>query len=93
MSNLKDKVAGAGQAVADLTLEFLGNWRTVERQQSRRETSAVEIYRRLAQRKDQLEARLKRAGSVRRLSVEDISGPDEKWWSRGRNPRTKEPQD
>lgn len=77
--------AHAGQAVADLTLEFLGNWRTVERQQSRRETSAVEIYRRLAQRKDQLAARLKRAGSVRRLSVEDISGPDEKWWSRGRS--------
>lgn len=82
--------AHAGQAVADLTLEFLGNWRTVERQQSRRETSAVEIYRRLAQRKDQLEARLKRAGSVRRLSVEDISGPDEKWWSRGRSSRTKD---
>ncbi|MFD4639348.1 hypothetical protein ACFWN2_18665 [Lentzea sp. NPDC058436] len=83
--------AHAGQAVADLTLEFLGNWRTVERraqdqnQQSRQETSAVEIYRRLAQRQDQLVARLKRAGSVRRLSVEDISGPDEKWWSRGRN--------
>ncbi|MFD4676229.1 hypothetical protein ACFWNN_41355 [Lentzea sp. NPDC058450] len=81
--------AHAGQAVADLTLEFLGNWRTVERrsqpQQSRQETSAVEIYRRLAQREDQLVARLKRAGSVRRLSVEDISGPDEKWWSRGRS--------
>ncbi|WP_439663963.1 hypothetical protein ACSHWB_22470 [Lentzea sp. HUAS TT2] len=77
--------AHAGQAVADLTLEFLGNWRTVERQRSRQETSAVEIYRRLAQRQDQLVARLKRAGSVRRLSVEDISGPDEKWWSRGRN--------
>lgn len=77
--------AHAGQAVADLTLEFLGNWRTVERQQSRQETSAVEIYRRLAQRKDQLQARLKRTGSVRRLSVEDISGPDEKWWSRGRS--------
>jgi len=30
-------------------------------------------------------ARLKRAGSVRRLSVEDISGPDEKWWSRGKS--------
>ncbi|GHH48459.1 hypothetical protein [Lentzea cavernae] len=75
--------AHAGQAVADLTLEFLGNWRTVERRQSRQETSAVEIYRRLAQRADQLVARLKRAGSVRRLSVEDISGPDEKWWSRG----------
>ena len=78
--------AHAGQAVADLTLEFLGNWRTVERRtrtrQSRQETSAVEIYRRLAQREDQLVARLKRAGSVRRLSVEDISGPDEKWWSR-----------
>jgi len=44
-------------------------------------------YRRLAQRKDQLQARLKRAGSVRRLSVEDISGPDEKWWSRGTGPR------
>ncbi|SMD24186.1 hypothetical protein SAMN05660733_07659 [Lentzea albidocapillata] len=82
--------AHAGQAVADLTLEFLGNWRTVERRAqkergSRQETSAVEIYRRLAQRQDQLVARLKRAGSVRRLSVEDISGPDEKWWSRGRN--------
>ena len=77
--------AHAGQAVADLTLEFLGNWRTVERRQGRQETSAVEIYRRLAQREDQLVARLKRAGSVRRLSVEDISGPDEKWWSRGRN--------
>ncbi|MET9229052.1 hypothetical protein [Lentzea sp. NPDC003310] len=77
--------AHAGQAVADLTLEFLGNWRTVERRQGRQETSAVEIYRRLAQRQDQLVARLKRAGSVRRLSVEDISGPDEKWWSRGRN--------
>ncbi|WP_434448985.1 hypothetical protein [Lentzea sp. E54] len=84
--------AHAGQAVVDLTLEFLGNWRTVERlrqdrrgeQQSRQETSAVEIYRRLAQREDQLVARLRRAGSVRRLSVEDISGPDEKWWSRGR---------
>ncbi|PWK82298.1 hypothetical protein C8D88_114169 [Lentzea atacamensis] len=74
--------AHAGQAVADLTLEFLGNWRTVERLRGEPETSAVEIYRRLAQRKDQLEARLKRAGSVRRLSVEDISGPDEKWWSR-----------
>ncbi|MFI6097599.1 hypothetical protein ACIA8G_18705 [Lentzea sp. NPDC051213] len=74
--------AHAGQAVADLTLEFLGNWRTVERQRNERETGAVEIYRRLAQRKDQLEARLRRAGSVRRLSVEDISGPDEKWWSR-----------
>ena len=82
--------AHAGQAVADLTLEFLGNWRTVERQQSRQETSAVEIDRRLAQRKDQLEARIRRAGSVRRLSVEDISGPDEKWWSRGRNSRTKD---
>ncbi|MCG8926208.1 hypothetical protein [Lentzea sp. CC55] len=77
--------AHAGQAVADLTLEFLGNWRTVERRQGRQETSAVEIYRRLAQREDQLVARLKRTGSVRRLSVEDISGPDEKWWSRGRN--------
>ncbi|MDX8052907.1 hypothetical protein SK571_26325 [Lentzea sp. BCCO 10_0798] len=82
--------AHAGQAIADLTLEFLGNWRTVERRAqkeggSRQETSAVEIYRRLAQREDQLVARLKRAGSVRRLSVEDISGPDEKWWSRGRN--------
>ncbi|MEV6243299.1 hypothetical protein [Lentzea sp. NPDC051838] len=75
--------AHAGQAVADLTLEFLGNWRTVERQQGLPETSALEIYRRLAQRSDQLVARLKRAGSVRRLSVEDISGPDEKWWSRG----------
>jgi hypothetical protein len=75
--------AHAGQAVADLTLEFLGNWRTVERRQSRQETSAVEIYRRLAQRQDQLVARLKRAGSVRRLSVEGISGPDEMWWSRG----------
>ncbi|WP_112275565.1 hypothetical protein [Lentzea terrae] len=74
--------AHAGQAIADLTLEFLGNWRTVERQRGEPETPAVEIYRRLAQRKDQLEARLKRAGSVRRLSVEDISGPDEKWWSR-----------
>ncbi|GGU42042.1 hypothetical protein [Lentzea flava] len=74
--------AQAGQAVADLTLEFLGNWRTVERLRGEPETAAVEIYRRLAQRKDQLEARLKRAGSVRRLSVEDISGPDEKWWSR-----------
>ncbi len=98
--------AHAGQAVADLTLEFLGNWRTVERQRAGSgtgpetdaeadaeadakadtetdpETDAVEIYRRLAQRKDQLEARLRRAGSVRRLSVEDISGPDEKWWSR-----------
>jgi hypothetical protein len=69
--------------VADLTLEFLGNWRTVERQRGEPETAALEIYRRLAQREDQLEARLKRAGSVRRLSVEDISGPDEKWWSRG----------
>lgn len=77
--------AHAGQAVADLTLEFLGNWRTVERRQGRRETSAVEIYRRLAQRQDQLVARLTRAGSVRRLSVEGISGPDEKWWSRGRS--------
>ncbi|MFJ5992686.1 hypothetical protein [Lentzea sp. NPDC092896] len=77
--------AHGGQAVADLTLEFLGNWRTVERQRSRQETSAVEIYRRLAQRQDQLVARLKRAGSVRRLSVEDISGPDEKWWSRGKS--------
>lgn len=77
--------AHAGQAVADLTLEFLGNWRTVERQRSRQETSSVEIYRRLAQRQDQLVARLKRAGSVRRLSVEDISGPDEKWWSRGKS--------
>ncbi|HUQ55918.1 hypothetical protein [Lentzea sp.] len=76
--------AHAGQAVIDLTLEFLGNWRTVERRLGRQETSAVEIYRRLAQRQDQLVARLKRAGSVRRLSVEDISGPDEKWWSRGR---------
>ncbi|SDG18706.1 hypothetical protein SAMN05216553_10680 [Lentzea fradiae] len=74
--------AHAGQAVIDLTLEFLGNWRTVERRLGRRETSAVEIYRRLAQRQDQLVARLRRAGSVRRLSVEDISGPDEKWWSR-----------
>ncbi len=74
--------AHAGQAIADLTLEFLGNWRTVERQRGEPETSAVEIYRRLAQRKDQLEARLRRAGSVRRLSVEAISGPDEKWWSR-----------
>ncbi|GAB2861102.1 hypothetical protein [Lentzea nigeriaca] len=74
--------AQAGQAVADLTLEFLGNWRTVERQRGEQETAAVEVYRRLAQRKDQLEARLKRAGSVRRLSVEDISGPDERWWSR-----------
>lgn len=74
--------AHAGQAVADLTLEFLGNWRTVERQRGEAETGAVEIYRRLAQRKDQLAARLRRAGSVRRLSVEDISGPDEKWWSR-----------
>ncbi|WP_143027895.1 hypothetical protein [Lentzea albidocapillata] len=88
--------AHAGQAVADLTLEFLGNWRTVERRThkerpaqkergGRQETSAVEIYRRLAQRQDQLVARLRRAGSVRRLSVEDISGPDEKWWARGRN--------
>ncbi|MFD9703799.1 hypothetical protein [Lentzea sp. NPDC059081] len=77
--------AHAGQAVIDLTLEFLGNWRTVERRLSRRETSAVEVYRRLAQRQDQLVARLRRAGSVRRLSVEDISGPDEKWWSRGGN--------
>lgn len=82
--------AHGGQAVADLTLEFLGNWRTVERRaqderRSRQETSAVEIYRRLAQRQDQLVARLRRAGSVRRLSVEDISGPDEKWWSRGRS--------
>lgn len=82
--------AHAGQAVADLTLEFLGNWRTVERraqegQRGRQETSAVEIYRRLAQREDQLVARLKRTGSVRRLSVEDISGPDEKWWSRGKS--------
>lgn len=75
--------AHAGQAVADLTLEFLGNWRTWERRRNLPETSAVEIYRRLAQRKDQLAARLRRAGSVRRLSVEDISGPDEKWWSRG----------
>ncbi|HEX8870789.1 MAG TPA: hypothetical protein VF821_34305 [Lentzea sp.] len=75
--------AHAGQAVADLTLEFLGNWRTVERQRGEPETVALEIYRRLAQRQDQLVARLKRAGSVRRLSVEDISGPDEKWWSRG----------
>ncbi|MET8759737.1 hypothetical protein [Lentzea sp. NPDC004782] len=74
--------AQAGQAVADLTLEFLGNWRTVERQRGEPETAVVEIYRRLAQRYDQLEARLRRAGSVRRLSVEDISGPDEKWWSR-----------
>jgi hypothetical protein len=74
--------ACAGQAVADLTLEFLGNWRTVERQRGGPETAAVEVYRRLAQRSDQLEARLRRAGSVRRLSVEDISGPDEKWWSR-----------
>ncbi|MFS8099508.1 hypothetical protein LFM09_20510 [Lentzea alba] len=74
--------AHAGQAVADLTLEFLGNWRTVERQRGEPETSAVDVYRRLAQRSDQLKARLKRAGSVRRLSVEDISGPDEKWWSR-----------
>ncbi|MFD5827512.1 hypothetical protein [Lentzea sp. NPDC060358] len=75
--------AHAGQAVIDLTLEFLGNWRTVERRLGRRETPAVEIYRRLAQRQDQLVARLRRARSVRRLSVEDISGPDEKWWSRG----------
>ncbi len=75
--------AQAGQAVADLTLEFLGNWRTQERQRNLPETPAVEIYRGLAQRKDQLAARLVRAGSVRRLSVEDISGPDEKWWSRG----------
>ncbi|WP_143116342.1 hypothetical protein [Lentzea xinjiangensis] len=75
--------AHAGQAVTDLTLEFLGNWRTVERQRNLSETSAVEVYRRLAQRHDQLVARLTRAGSVRRLSVEDISGPDEKWWSRG----------
>jgi hypothetical protein len=74
--------AHSGQAVADLALEFLGNWRTVERQRGEQETAALEIYRRLAQRFDQLAARLKRAGSVRRLSVEDISGPDEKWWSR-----------
>ncbi|KOV82724.1 hypothetical protein [Nocardia sp. NRRL S-836] len=75
--------AHAGQALADLTLEFLGNWRTRERQRGQAETPALDVYRRLAQRKDQLTARLRRAGSVRRLSVEDISGPDEKWWSRG----------
>ncbi len=75
--------AHAGQALADLTLEFLGNWRTRERQRGGPETPALDVYRRLAQRKDQLAARLRRAGSVRRLSVEDISGPDEKWWSRG----------
>ncbi|WP_154697066.1 hypothetical protein [Lentzea guizhouensis] len=75
--------AHAGQALADLTLEFLGNWRTRERQRGQAETPALDVYRRLAQRKDQLSARLRRAGSVRRLSVEDISGPDEKWWSRG----------
>ncbi|MEU7481404.1 hypothetical protein AB0A63_35885 [Lentzea sp. NPDC042327] len=75
--------AHAGQALADLALEFLGNWRTRERRQGRDETPALEVYRRLAQRKDQLTARLRRANSVRRLSVEDISGPDEKWWTRG----------
>jgi hypothetical protein len=73
--------AHAGQALVDLTLEFLGNWRTLEHALGRPAAPAPDVYVRLARRYDDLLSRLNQPGSTcHPLQVDHITGPDEHWW-------------
>ncbi|MEV7551977.1 hypothetical protein AB0N89_20360 [Amycolatopsis sp. NPDC089917] len=73
--------AHAGRAIVDVMLEILGRWHSTQQRRGQDLTSPEEILNLLAQRKDDLSARLGVEAACHRLSIQHISGPDEYYWS------------
>ncbi|MFE2009396.1 hypothetical protein [Streptomyces sp. NPDC059491] len=74
--------AHAARGIVDLVLEFLGNWRAVENSGNVSGSEIVQIYKLLADRKDDLDRRLRSAASCHPLDVAQISAPNGDWWNR-----------
>jgi hypothetical protein len=74
--------AHAGRAVVDMTLEFLGNWRSLEHTAGCSPAEAPAVYRELAARYTKLSNKLAAPqATCHPLRIDHLTGPQATWWT------------